>query len=195
MASTVYLVRHGHAASVGDWIAGWTPGIHLDELGRAQARAAARQLSEVRLKAIYTSPLERCYETAQIIADVHNAPVRIDHRFGEFDWGDWTGRPLDALRNDPQFEAFNRVRSRAAAPGGETAVDAQHRMVCGIAEITRRHVGQPLAIVSHADMIRYALAYYREVCLDGVLEIDVEPGEVFEVCIESGTSALRQSGI
>ena len=185
MTGTVYLVRHGHSASVGEWLAGWTPGIHLDDLGREQARAAAEQLRNVRLKVIYTSPLERCYETAQVIASVHNLPVRVDHRFGEFDFGDWTGLSFDELRRDGRFQFFNRVRSHAGAPGGETAVHAQQRMVCGIAEITRRHAGQPIAIVSHADMIRYALAHYRGIPLDQILEIEVEPGAVVGVQVDA----------
>jgi len=185
VAATVCLVRHGHSASVGEWIAGWTPGIHLDELGRKQARSAAEQLRAVRLKCVYTSPLERCYETAQIIADLNSVPVRVDHRFGEFDFGEWTGMSLDVLRRDGRFVFFNRERGRAGAPGGETAAHAQQRIVRGIAEIARRHAGQPVAIVSHADMIRYALAYYRGMPLDNILEIKVEPGAVIGVQVEA----------
>jgi len=185
VAATIYLVRHGHSASVGEWIAGWTPGIHLDELGREQARAAAHQLRHACLKCVYTSPLERCYETAQIIADMNNVPVRVDHRFGEFDFGEWTGVSLEELRRDDRFVCFNHERGRAGAPGGETAVHAQQRIVFGIAEIARRHPGQPVAIVSHADMIRYALAHYRGMPLDNVLEIEVEPGAVAGVQVEA----------
>jgi len=194
MPGTVYLVRHGHAASIGEWLAGWTPGIHLDDLGREQARTAAEQLRHVRLKCVYTSPLERCYETAQVIADVNNVPVRVDHRFGEFDFGEWTGLTFDELRKDPRFEFFNRIRSQAGAPGGETAVQAQHRIVSGIEEIARRHAGQPVAIVSHADMIRYALAHYRGVALDDVLQIDVEPGAVIGVQIEAVKAIDHRDG-
>lgn len=186
----VYLVRHGHAASVGPWIAGWTPGIHLDRVGRAQARAAARRLSDIRLNAVYSSPLERACETAQIIAAEQHVPVRVDHRFGEFDWGEWTGLGLDVLRDNAAFRFFNSVRSQAGAPGGETATAAQTRIVAALAEITRRHAGSPVAIVSHADMIRYALAHGRGLSLDHVLEIDVQPGAVFALAVD----AIQRAG-
>ena len=66
--ATVLLVRHGLTAMTGPVLAGHTPGVHLDERGRAQAEAVAARLAPVPLAAVVTSPLERCLETAAAVA-------------------------------------------------------------------------------------------------------------------------------
>jgi broad specificity phosphatase PhoE len=75
----LYLVRHGRAAS------GWgmenDPG--LDELGRAQARAAAQQLAPLGPLAIITSPLNRARETAAPLAEIWQIEPGIEPRVGE----------------------------------------------------------------------------------------------------------------
>ena len=66
--TTVLLVRHGHTATTGHVLTGWTPGIPLDDRGRAQAAALAARLAPLPLNAIVSSPLERCLQTAAAIA-------------------------------------------------------------------------------------------------------------------------------
>ena len=68
--TTVLLVRHGLTALTGPVLAGWTPGVDLDDNGRAQAEALAERLAPVPLDAIVTSPLDRCRQTAAAIAAV-----------------------------------------------------------------------------------------------------------------------------
>ena len=77
-------------------LTGWTPGVGLDERGREQAKALADRLAPVPLAAIVTSPLDRCQQTAEAIADASDggpAPVT-DECVGECRYGDWTGKPL-----------------------------------------------------------------------------------------------------
>ena len=66
--TTLLLVRHGLTAMTGPVLAGWTPGVHLDDRGRAQAEAVAERLRPLPLTAIVSSPLDRCLDTAGIIA-------------------------------------------------------------------------------------------------------------------------------
>jgi probable phosphomutase (TIGR03848 family) len=69
--SVVLIVRHGLTSSTGKALTGWLPGIELDDRGRAQAAAVAARLARVPLAAIVSSPLERCVQTASIIAAGH----------------------------------------------------------------------------------------------------------------------------
>ncbi len=69
----VLLVRHGLTATTGTRLTGWTPGIPLDDRGRAQAAALAARLAAVPLDAIISSPLDRCRQTADAIAAAHEA--------------------------------------------------------------------------------------------------------------------------
>src|ERR1051325_4755743 len=85
-------------------LAGWTPELHLDDRGRAQASALADRLAPVPLAAVVSSPLERCRETAEaVLAKGVTRPEKpeIDERFGEVRYGDWTGRPLAELAKEP----------------------------------------------------------------------------------------------
>src|SRR5262245_23291445 len=66
--TTLLLVRHGLTEVTGDRLAGWTPDLHLDERGRAQAADLAARLAPLPLAAIVSSPLDRCRETADAIA-------------------------------------------------------------------------------------------------------------------------------
>jgi probable phosphomutase (TIGR03848 family) len=69
--TVVLIVRHGLTSSTGKALTGWLPGISLDDRGRSQAAAVAARLAEVPLAAIVSSPLDRCVQTASIIADGH----------------------------------------------------------------------------------------------------------------------------
>ena len=63
--ATVILVRHGRTtANATGVLAGRSPGVHLDDVGDAQAERAGERLAGVRLAGVVTSPLERCRETA-----------------------------------------------------------------------------------------------------------------------------------
>ena len=65
---TLLLVRHGLTEQTGPVLTGWTPGVHLDDRGREQARALGERLAGLPLAALVSSPLERCQDTAAAIA-------------------------------------------------------------------------------------------------------------------------------
>ncbi len=73
--TVVLIVRHGLTSSTGKALTGWLPGISLDDRGRAQAVAVAARLAQVPLAAIVSSPLDRCVQTASIIAAGHGSPA------------------------------------------------------------------------------------------------------------------------
>jgi probable phosphomutase (TIGR03848 family) len=72
--TVVLIVRHGLTASTGKALTGWLPGISLDDRGRAQAAAVAARLAQVPLAAVVSSPLDRCAQTASIIAAGFGSP-------------------------------------------------------------------------------------------------------------------------
>ena len=81
------LIRHAVNNWVGDRLAGWTPGVHLNDQGREQAAALSRRLAGWPIEAIYSSPLERAQETAQAVAEPHGLPVQIEEGVGESRYG------------------------------------------------------------------------------------------------------------
>ena len=175
--TTLVLVRHGLTAMTGPVLAGWTPGVHLDERGKAQAAALAERLAGVRLDALVTSPLERCVETAAAVAG--DRAVSVDERLGECRYGDWTGRPLKELAKDPLWKVVQQHPSAAAFPGGEALRDTQHRAVTAVREwnATLGPDATWLAC-SHGDVIKALVADALGLHLDQFQRIVVDPCSV-----------------
>jgi probable phosphomutase (TIGR03848 family) len=172
------LIRHAVTDWVGERLAGWTPGIHLSEEGRAQAAALAQLLADVPLAAIYSSPLERTLETAQPLADARGLAVQVREGLGETRCGDWTGRTLKELQQDELWPVVQTYPGGFRFPGGESMREIQVRMVAELDAIREAHAGQIVAAVSHADPIRMAAAYYAGLPLDLFQRLAISPASV-----------------
>ena len=188
--TTVLLVRHGLTATTGQVLTGWTPGVSLDERGRAQAKALADRLAPVPLAAVVTSPLDRCQETAGAIvaaragADGDAVPggraveLTVDERVGECRYGDWTGKPLAELAKDPLWPVVQAHPSAVRFPGpkGESMLDMQHRAVSAVREWNDR-LGKDATYVicSHGDVIKAIVADSLGLHLDQCQRILADP--------------------
>jgi probable phosphomutase (TIGR03848 family) len=179
--ATLLLVRHGLTELTGPVLAGWTPGVHLDERGRTQAAALAERLSDLPLELAVASPLERCQETAQaVLARRDGGPeLRTDERFGEVKYGDWTGRKLEELAKEDLWKVVQAHPSAARFPGGEALADAQHRAVTAVREWD---AGLPaeanFLVCSHGDIIKSIVADALGLHLDQFQRIQVNPASL-----------------
>lgn len=172
------LVRHAVNDWVGERLAGWTPGVHLNEEGRAQASDLARRLAEAPLAAVYSSPLERTLETAQALAGPHGLEVQVREGLGEVRYGEWTGRSLEELRKEELWPVVQVYPGGARFPGGESMRESQARIVAEIDGIRDAHPGQTVVVVSHSDPIKMAVAHYAGVPLDLFQRLSVSPASV-----------------
>lgn len=176
--TTVLLVRHGLTALTGSVLSGWTPGIHLDERGRAQATALGDRLRTVPLGAVVTSPLERCRQTAEaVVAGRQPAPsLHVDERVGEVRYGSWTGRELKALRKEPLWTVIQGHPSAAVFPDGEGLAAMSARAVAAVRDWNARlGPDATYALVSHADVIKAVVADALGLHIDGYQRIAVDP--------------------
>jgi len=176
----VLVVRHGLTASTGKALTGWTPGISLDDRGREQAAALGERLSGVPIDAIITSPLERCQETAALIAAAREqSPVtHVDDRLGECRYGDWTGRPLKRLAADPLWPVVQAHPSAVRFPGpaGESMLAMQQRAVAAIRDWNAALGRDAVWLAcSHGDVIKAILADSLGMHLDMLQRIQVDP--------------------
>ena len=160
-ACRLYVVRHGTTTmNVENRYRGRCD-VPLDAQGYQDAVDAARQLSGVGLTAVYCGPLRRTIATAQIIADEARIPdLRILHGLNNVDYGAWEAMTSsEAAMYDPKaFELYRTSPSRAICPMGERLRDAQTRMIEALQLIGGRHPGEAVAAVTHAVMIRLAVA-------------------------------------
>jgi broad specificity phosphatase PhoE len=147
------LVRHGQT----DWnLAGRFQGQAdppLNAVGRQQAEALAESLAAGSVAAIYSSDLQRAFDTADIVARRLGLTVQVDPRLREVNQGLWEGMLLaDILTRYPdEWAARERdpLRARPPGPGGESIVDVAARTWPAADDIARAHAAGPVLIVSH----------------------------------------------
>lgn len=178
--TTILLVRHGE----NDWVkkhrlAGWIEGIHLNENGRQQAAAAAERLAALPIKAIYSSPVLRCRETADFIANSQNLAINLLDAIGEVRYGKWEGKKIKKLVKKKKWFTVQFYPSRMEFPGGDTLRGVQIRGVNAIETLAQTHDDKDIiVVVSHADLIKLVLAHYLGVHIDLFQRIIVSPASV-----------------
>jgi probable phosphomutase (TIGR03848 family) len=182
----IVLVRHGVTDQTGRRLYGQGPGIHLSGLGREQAQALADRLGPVRPAAVYSSPLERCRETADPIAAVAGLPVHTEPGLLETDLGAWTGKTFGQVRRARLWRRILAVPSTARFPDGESLAEVQARTVRALETIAGRHPRRPVVVVTHGDPIRLALAYVAGMHLDHFQRLEVAPGSISVVAVGDG---------
>jgi probable phosphomutase (TIGR03848 family) len=187
----VVLVRHATTAATGKRLGGWTPGVHLDAKGRDQAEVTAQRLADMEITAVYASPLERTQETARIVAKPHGLRVRTRKGIGEVDYGEWTDKPLSALRRRKAWATIQATPSRVTFPGGESIRAAQARAVDATEELAAAHSGDTIVLVSHADVIKAIVAHHLAMPLDAFQRLVVDPASVSVLALpDTGPPAL-----
>ncbi|MCC9198268.1 histidine phosphatase family protein [Arthrobacter sp. zg-Y820] len=184
--ATVILVRHGRTtANASGVLAGRTPGVDLDQVGRDQAAATGDRLAVVPVVGVVSSPLERCRQTARFILDRQSgsphAPV--DDDLTECGYGSWQGRTLEELAKEKLWATVQSQPSAVTFPGGESMAAMQARSVAAI----RRHdaafeaehgPGAVWVAVSHGDIIKSVLADALGMHLDLFQRLSVGPASV-----------------
>ena len=181
-----HLVRHGQHNLSGGVLAGRTPGVGLSERGRAEIAAVGEILAAEPIAAIYSSPLQRTRESAEIVAARLGLPIEFRDDVIELDFGEWTGATFDAIRADPRWEAWRTQRSVATIPGGESMRQVQHRIVEALMDINRRHPHQAVVVVSHGDVIRSALLFALGMPLESYNHIEISQGGVSTIRLDAG---------
>jgi probable phosphoglycerate mutase len=164
--------------------------VPLSNQGRSQADRLGRALASCPLAAIYTSPLERAVQTAAAIGRYQAAAVSQVAELLEIDFGGWTGKTFIELECDPAWHRFNARRSTACIPAGERLADVQRRIVAAIKKLGARHPGRTVAMVSHADVLRFALLHYVGATLDDYARFEVAPASVTALSLTAERTRL-----
>lgn len=180
--ATVILARHGRtAANAQGMLTGRRRGVHLDDTGREQVRTAAARLDGLPLATVVTSPLERCRETAKLLAP--DCPAVVDRGLQECDYGEWTGQEIKKLAKDKLWGVVQAQPSAARFPGGESLQEMSARAVAAVrdrdAQVEQEHGAHAVWVaVSHGDVIKALLADALGLHLDAFQRIVVDPGSL-----------------
>jgi len=192
IVATVILVRHGRTtANASGTLAGRLPGVLLDETGEQQAARAGARLAPVPLAAVVSSPQDRCKQTARLLlaerkasgAEHNGLRVAVEPGIAECDYGEWQGRSLRELAQEPLWKVVQRQPSAAEFPGGESMVAMRHRAVAAVrrrdATVEAEHgAGAVWLAVSHGDIIKSLLSDALGMHLDLFQRIQVDPASI-----------------
>ncbi len=183
MTLTLLLIRHAAHVELGRTLSGRRRDVALSEDGLQQAEIVADLLAVEPISAVYSSPRERAWYTARELAERLGVKVKSSDGLDEVDFGDWTGRPFDALEGDPDWDAWNSARGTARPPNGESMAEAVARSVAEVERIAFGHRGETVAAVSHCDIIRGLIGHYLGLPLDNLLRFDIDPASVSRLVV------------
>jgi probable phosphomutase (TIGR03848 family) len=189
--TTFLLIRHATNDWVGKSLAGDTRDVHLNAEGREQAVRLAERLRGVRIDRICSSPLERAMETAEPLASERRLEVHARTRLTEIGLGQWNGREIAGLEDDALWRRFNAFRSSTRPPGGELMTEVQSRLADEMEELRQSHADGAIALFSHADVIKCAVAFYAGIPIDLMHRLEIGPASVTVITLaESGARLL-----
>lgn len=181
--TTCYLIRHGKAASNEQCIfAGHIPYPLLPE-GRKDAEDAGKRLKEKGIRLIYSSPVTRAMETAEIMAQALDLDVASREGLSDIIIPPWEGRKKEELIADrASGYAEWKERPEAFKPvHGEGLEDLQERALECMKTLFTRHYGESFAVVTHLAVARCivlglehkSLAMYRKIKIPNAIPIEI----------------------
>ena len=179
MGSIIFL-RHGQALNNTERIlAGRTPGVPLTEKGIDQAEKAAKFLEDMNISAIYSSPIERAKDTANIVGKHNSVDVKIDDRLIELDMGKFTGVPYDEIfsSHGNVFMKFYKGELEIAHNGVETFADVKKRVLGMVDHVIENHPDENVVLVTHMDPIKAMLSTV----------VSLSPENLFELIIANAS--------
>jgi probable phosphomutase (TIGR03848 family) len=177
--TTLFLIRHATNDSIKDGIlAGWLPGVHINDEGCKQAEHMAARMANIMLDAIYSSPLERAVETAEYLAKPRGLEIQRREGLGEIRVGAWENQKIADLSKTDEWRMYQLYPSGARPPGGESGRELQMRAVGEVESICAAHTDGNVAVVSHADTIGVIVAHYAGMPLDLFGRLVVSPASV-----------------
>ena len=168
---TLILARHGET----DWnknglLQGSSDFAKLNNVGKKQAKALGKALLSLNVDIIYSSPLKRASETAEIINKILKKEMVFDDALKERNWGDWEGR--DAAVEFLRLEKMDiRTRFNFMPPNGESWKEFEIRLIKSIEKIIENNNDKRVLIVTHGGSIRALVPVIKKVPREQTLHL------------------------
>lgn len=174
----LFLLRHGET----DWnrdrrIMG-PEDIPLNTTGLEQARAFRSQLAECPFDQIFSSPILRAQETAEVVAKGFDLQPQYDARLEEVGYGEWVGRTFKEVREQEGYVPYFKRLDTPVAPGGESLYQVRDRAMAFMKDCAEKYPDQNVLAVTHADWIKCLLLEVLGVSLEFIWKIRIDNGSV-----------------
>ena len=161
MTTTVLLIRHGQTNSnITGFAVGWS-NEDLNEVGYTQARRLSSRLSSLPIAMVYTSPLQRTYTTAAILAEPHKLEPKVLDDLIELRLGDWEGLHVDEIerRWRELWQQSMIDPSELTVPNGESLMEVTERAVRAFSRVVEDNRGKHALIVTHEVVVKVLVAH------------------------------------
>ena len=181
------LVRHGEIPSnVNKIYAGRSPE-GLTNKGVIQAKTVAAELKKYKIDAIYSSPIQRAVQTAQIISQAIDVKMYIDDSFREMELGLWEGMSeADIPEQYPdEWRIWNTSPHELQLAKRETLEELLDRVLAGIRDIYNNLFGGNVIVVTHVAIIRVLLLWHAEKGLELYKSVHVPNAKIFNLKINN----------
>jgi broad specificity phosphatase PhoE len=176
--TVLLLIRHGETDWLGERLASRLPDVHLNAKGRENAERLATMLKTLSIAAVYSSPLERAMETAEPTARAAGKSIVPCDLLQEVDFGELTGKAFSELRETNLWQQVHREPAEVKYPGGESLGEAQERAVRAVEEIHAEYESETVALFTHSDTIRLAVAHFLQMPLVAYHALVADPASV-----------------
>jgi len=181
------MVRHGEIPSnIKKVYAGKSPE-HLNEKGVCQAEEVSEKLKKYEVNALYSSPIQRAVQTAQIIGRKIGKTVVIEESFRELEMGPWEGLSESkvAQKYPEEWNIWQTRPAELSLPGRETLDDLLMRVLAGLQKVYHTGSNRNIIIVTHVAIIRVLLLWHSRKSLNLYKTINVPNAEIFKITINN----------
>ncbi|HLY66300.1 MAG TPA: histidine phosphatase family protein, partial [Chloroflexota bacterium] len=136
----------------------------LSELGLRQAEGLRDRLATAELAAVYSSPLQRAWRTAEIVAGTHGLEPLARPELTDVDHGEWSGMPRTEVadRWPELYREWHEHPARVRFPGGESLLEVRDRALSFLALARQRHAEGNLLVITHGEVLQLLLAHLLE---------------------------------
>lgn len=182
----VKLIRHGESEFNRLGIIQGHTNSPLSETGKKQAELTGKWLkANSSISHIYTSPLKRAYQTAEIIGRFTGTPLLTVDAFKEIRLGAWEGRKISEVKEeDPEnLELWFTSPLKARIEGAENLIEFQKRVVDAFLEIVSQHREGEIAIVSHGGVISAIIAHILNLDMNHIWRMKLNNASISEVTL------------
>jgi broad specificity phosphatase PhoE len=189
----IILIRHGETKSNRETRFRGLDDVPLSERGVRQAASLASALAGSGVGALYTSPLLRARETAEPLGRALGVEPVVADAFTDLDFGEWTGRTLDEVREEwpDLWRTWVTSPERAALPGGGSLEDVRLRASSRLREVASSAGTKGVAVVSHRVVLKLVVLDALGLGPEGFFRLRVDPASVTEIVCDGGRVLAR----
>ena len=173
METILYIVRHGFSMSNAEKIFTGHTNVPLSELGIKQASHVTEYFLDKQVDVIYSSDLDRAYNTVKGVADSKNLEIIKSQNLREIYAGEWEGKKFsEIMEKYPDYAMWRTTVHKVRTTGGESVMELANRVYNEVLKIAKAEMGKTVLIGTHATPLRSLIA---KICYGSFEKMDTTP--------------------